>query len=51
MIRDRLTAKFLTAKPARRAAPKVARKAPAQDKPSAIEVYARGRRLPASVWM
>ena len=51
MIRDRLTAKFLTAKPARRAAPPPVRKTPAKGKPSAIEVYARGRRLPASVWM
>lgn len=54
MIQDRLTAKFLSAKLAtRRALKPAAPKSPSRQgqKPSAIEVYSRGRPLPASVWL
>ena len=54
MIQDRLTAKFLSAKLATRRAFKQANHKASgtkTEKPSAIEVYSRGRRLAASVWI
>ena len=54
MIQDRLTAKFLNAKLAARRVLKPASQkpsAPKAEQPSAIEVYSRGRRLTASVWI
>lgn len=52
MIQDRLTAKFQSAKPAKRAVAKVPLSAKTKSsKAPIVDTYTRGRRIMASFWL